>query len=278
MKGLIFFGVAMALAVAVSAPPVSAGVVMKETSVASGPEGGTIQNSVVYVQGNKQKIEKPGVDAITDLDRGVVYVVDKNHRKYIVLPLKRTGPYSLEEVHLDPTEQTHIVANLRCTEYRGGENTGVEKVAVAACISKDAPGAREVSTFERNAVSRIEGVLPKDFRREEGRGGIVLAKISAVSFRVPDPQSNAYRTASFMSRTEVTSVEVKSLPQTTFEPPKNFVQLETVPGSAGPGPSQPDNSDGNNYQVRNDLTSPGRAVTLSHGSHEQVTLKRSPWV
>jgi len=242
----------------------------------SGPEGGTIQNSIVYVQGNKQKIEKPGVDATTDLDRGVVYVVDKSHRKYVELPLKKGGPYTLEEVHLDPTAQTQIVANLRCTEYRGGENTGVEKLAVSACISKDAPGAQEVSTFERNAVSRIAGILPKNFRKEESRGGIVLAKISAVSFRMPDPQSNAYRTASFMSRTEVTSVEVKRLPQATFEPPRNFMQLKTVPGSGIPGPLQPDNSDKNNYQVRDDVTSPTHETTPSRGSQEQIALARSP--
>jgi hypothetical protein len=261
----MFFGIAIVVVVAAYAPPASAGVVMKETSVASGPQGGTIQNSVIYVQGNKQKIEKPGVDAITDLDRGVVYVVDKSQRKYVELPLKKSGPYTLEEVHLDRTEQTHVVANLRCTEYRGGENTGVERVAVAACISKDAPGAGEVSTFERNAVSRIQGVLPKDFGKQESRGGIVLAKISAVSFRMPDPsQSNAFRTASFMSRTEVTSVEVKRLPQTTFEPPRNFVQLNAVPGVGSPGPSQPDNSRQNNFQVRDDAP--------SRGSLKQIAL------
>ena len=105
----------------------------------------------------------------------------------------------------------------------------------------------------------------------------MLAKISAVSFRMPDPsQSNTYRTASFMSRTEVTSVEVKRLPQATFEPPRDFVQLRNVPASGSPGPSQHDNSDKNNYQVRNDLTSSIRTATLTRASREQLALSRSP--
>ena len=63
------------------------GVVMSETSVATSPAGTTTQHRTIYVQGNKQKVERPGVDSITDLDKGVVYVVDKQQKRYLEMPV-----------------------------------------------------------------------------------------------------------------------------------------------------------------------------------------------
>lgn len=65
---------------------------MSETYVARSPAGATTLNRPIYVQGDKQKVEKPEVDSITDLDKGVVYIVDKRHKKYLELPIPHSRP------------------------------------------------------------------------------------------------------------------------------------------------------------------------------------------
>ncbi len=55
---------------------VCAGVIMAQTSVTSGPHSHVTEKRTVYVQGNKQKVEVPGFDTITDLDQGVFGIKD----------------------------------------------------------------------------------------------------------------------------------------------------------------------------------------------------------
>src|SRR5258706_13321263 len=62
------------------ARPAFAGVVMNQTSTHNGPVGQTVQNRIVYVQGNKQKVESNTIDTITDLDKDAIYIIDKNRR------------------------------------------------------------------------------------------------------------------------------------------------------------------------------------------------------
>ena len=70
-----------------SVSAVSAGVVMSETAVASGLNGNEMVHRTIYVQGNKQKVDTDGLQTITDLDKRLVYVVDKTHKDYVELPL-----------------------------------------------------------------------------------------------------------------------------------------------------------------------------------------------
>src|SRR5205814_4328267 len=119
-------------------------------AVAAGPNGGTTQHRTIYVQGNKQKVEKSGTDAITDLDEGVVYIIDKKQKKYVEMPLQmpasnQSNGSGFQAIKLNKTGQTRTIANQPCTEYRGTEASDVEQVAVSACVSSDAPGTNEVT-------------------------------------------------------------------------------------------------------------------------------------
>ena len=46
------------------------------------------------------------------------------------------------------TADTRVVANQTCTEYRGAHTNENERVAVSACVSRNAPGTSEVVAFD----------------------------------------------------------------------------------------------------------------------------------
>lgn len=263
MKRLLFISVAIALATARFARVVFAGVVMSETAIAAGPSSASVENRTIYVQGNKEKIEKPNVDAITDLDKGVVYIVDKSHKEYVQLPLQSLvsggangSDSGVEAIRLHKTGQTHVIANQHCTEYRETEANELEHVTVSACISRNAPGANEVIAFEQKMISRLQDAAPQQFekkplpnapeKRNDESAGLLLQNLSVISFRVPDPsQSNdSYRTVSFVTRTELKHIQVKQLPDDAFAPPRSFVKLEKHPSPHTPSQS-PHASDDN---------------------------------
>src|SRR6266851_9983745 len=245
MKGLSVAATILTFALLLaSAGKLFAGVVMAETSRATGPDGAiTSQNKTIYVQGNKQRVEREGVAAITDLDKSVLYIIDKHDRAYAAMPL-RTLSQSLPgdtpgaTVKLNRTGETRVIADHPCNEYRASEGDKLERVTISACVSTSAPGAKEVSQFERTMVARLSG---RESERLNGHDSTVLMleKQSVISFRVPDlSRHQAYRTASLLAKTRVNEIQVKSLPAATFKPPKGFSKLQNRPGSKLP-PASP---------------------------------------
>jgi hypothetical protein len=250
--------IAVAVGFSIAALPLTAwaGVVMSETSVATSPAGATTVNRTIYVQGNKQKVEKPEVDSITDLDKGVVYIVDKRHKRYLEMPIADAGPDRLGEgdssdmtISLDKTPDTRLVANQPCTEYRGTQTNEIERIAVSACVSRSAPGTSVLIAFDEK-FSRAVGIEGPQSQSWSGESaGLVLEKRSTVSFRVPDlSRRNAYRVASFASKTEVRDIGLRQLPEATFKPPESFRRVTTAP--AAPTPRQaPRAHDKDEYRV-----------------------------
>jgi hypothetical protein len=55
----------------------SAGVIMSETAIRSGPIANIAQQRTIYIQGNKQRVDTADVQTITDLDKRLLYIVDK---------------------------------------------------------------------------------------------------------------------------------------------------------------------------------------------------------
>ncbi len=227
-----------------SARTLCAGVVMAETSTTSGPAGETSSlDRTVYVQGNKQKVETSGVATITDLDNSIIYIIDKKDRAFTEVPLHALGSSEPgdardETIQLNKTGETRVIADHPCNEYRASEGNKLERVTISACVSTSAPGAKEVSQFERTMVARLSG---RESERLNGHDSTVLMleKQSVISFRVPDlSRRQAYRTASLLAKTRVNEIQVKSLPAATFKPPKGFSKLQNRPGSKLP-PASP---------------------------------------
>src|SRR5712691_6943051 len=223
-----------------SAGTLYTGVVMAETSTTSGPTGETSSlNGTVYVQGNKQKVERSGVATITDLDNSIIYIIHKKDRAYTEVPLRalshsEPGEARDATIKLNKTGERRVIANHPCNEYRTIERNKLERVTISACVSTSAPGAKEVSQFERTMIARLSG---RESERLNGHDSTVLMleKQSVISFRVPDlSRHQAYRTASLLAKTRVNEIQVKSLPAATFKPPKGFSKLQNRPGSKLP--------------------------------------------
>lgn len=246
MKHLSFAVVICSVAlVLVSARTLFAGVVMAETSTATGPDCQTnSQVKTIYLQGNKQRVDKQDIAAITDLDKSVIYIIDKQHRAYTEMPLRAlssslAGNGREQSIKLDRTGKTRIVANHPCEEYRASGGDRLEHVTIRACVSTSAPGAREISEFERKMITRISGQQPK-LSSGHQPAALMLEKQSVLNIRIPDPsQHRPYRTASLLAETRVNQIELKPLPPETFKPPKGFNRLQNHSHEAVP-PASPD--------------------------------------
>jgi hypothetical protein len=220
---------------------VFAGVVMAETSVAQGPTGKISQNKTVYVQGNKEKIERESIAQITDLDKSLVYIIDKNRRVYTEIPLQALGSGPAEDGHgeaiLTKTGKTRVVADHPCHEYRAVGGNTLEHVTISACVSSSVPGAKEISDFDRNMIARLRGHTPEGSSRS-GAAGLMLEKQSVLRFRLPDPTgAKAYQTASLIAETRVNKIQLTPLPPETFTPPVGYAKLQNPPPRTVPADS-----------------------------------------
>jgi hypothetical protein len=226
-----------------SASMLSAGVVMSETATAIGPNGKGVQRRTIYIQGDKQKVDTEALQTITDLDKRVFYVIDKEKKDYVEMPLasvsnslpgRDSGPATT--ITLERTGKSRMIASSRCDEYRGGESNGHVQLTVSACVSSSAPGAREVARFDRKMVERMAGVQ-KPAASGKDAAGVVLQKKSVLSLKLPDPAKKGYRTASVVTKTTVDRISVRQLAEETFIPPKGFNRLQNKPAKPGELPA-----------------------------------------
>src|SRR5439155_409186 len=134
---------------------------------------------------NKQKIEREDVAAITDLDKNIIYIIDKQHHDYAEIPLQKVRPSPPDKrpgqtVTLDRTAKVRVVANHPCREYQASEGDKLEHVTISACVSSDAPGAREVSEFDRKMMARLTGGYDSHVSPAHQADALMLEKQSVV--------------------------------------------------------------------------------------------------
>ncbi len=217
---------------------VCAGVIMAQTSVTSGPHSHVTEKRTVYVQGNKQKVEVPGFDTITDLDQGVFYVIDKDKKEYVIFPLtslkaaEPAGGVSESKIQLAKTGKTRLVANNLCKEYRGVTGNDVEHITFSACVSDSAPGASEIAKFARSMAAQLHWNDAKT-PSAPGPDSLILERKSTVRVRVPNlTQESPYDVATLSTEIRVDHISNETLPPATFVPPKEFQKLQ--PRTNGP--------------------------------------------
>ena len=211
------------------AQPVHAGVIMSETEVRSGLGDSTTINKTVYVQGKKQKIETSHDEKIIDLEKGVLYEIDPNRKSYvrIAFPPKRErevagASIKLSAVTLKKTGRSRSIDGYSCEEYRGIGRLDVMDVTVHQCMSRDAPGARELANFQKEVASILKGRSPAD-SADSSKEGMPLEQSSSIKPRIPATSSKDKVTSALMTtKTVVKNIQVRNLPSATFEPPAGF--------------------------------------------------------
>ncbi len=213
-----------------SATALSAGVVMSETAISNGPIGAGVQHRTIYIQNGKQKVDNGDMQTITDLDKGVIYLIDKGNKSYLQMPLRSpgrdlSGDSGTLAIELKRTGSRQVVAAHSCDEYRGREADDVVQITVSACVSKSAPGVREIAHFDRRMLKQIAGLTAG----KELSAGVVLEKKFVLNLRLPEPSRPGYRIASVMTRTKVDDIAVKPLAEQTFAPPKGYSRIQSRP-------------------------------------------------
>jgi hypothetical protein len=216
-----------------------AGVVMAETSFAAGARGSIAQNKTLYVQGNKQKIEEENIAQITDLDKSLVYIIDKNRGVFAEIPLQTLSSEQLERLYGEPiltkTGKTRVVADHSCQEYRAADGNKLEHATVSACVSSNVPEAQEIAEFDRNMIARLGGHKSEAKSIRSDGAGLILEKKSTLSFRLPDrSRGSAYQTTSLVVETRVDKIQSITLPPETFKPPTGYTKLQNQPDVTRP--------------------------------------------
>ncbi len=211
----------------------TAGVVMSETAITSGPIGQIAQQRTIYIQGNKQRVDSADVQTITDLDKRLLYIVDTKDREYVEESLETGGgtypeagetqsdtEKQSDTIVLRRTGKTHLVAYQRCKEYRGTRADQDVHVTVSACVSNAGPGVQEIARFNREMISQMTGSkIPTS--GEEATSGVVLEKDSVVELR-PAYKPRHYRGALLTMKSKIEDIKLKQLSPETFMPPKGF--------------------------------------------------------
>jgi hypothetical protein len=171
------------------AQPVHAGVIMSETEVRSGLGDSTTINKTVYVQGKKQKIETSHDEKIIDLEKRVVYEIHPNRKSYVrrAFPPKRErevagASIKLSAVTLKKTGRSRSIDGYSCEEYRGIGRLDVMDVTVHQCMSRDAPGARELANFQKEVASILKGRRAAD-SADSSKEGMPLEQSSSIKPR-----------------------------------------------------------------------------------------------
>jgi len=222
---------ALASIVLASVSVLSAGVVMSETAITSSPIGQIAQQrTTIYIQGNKQRVDTGDVQTITDLDKRLLYIVDKRDREYVEESLQtgsgtypESGEVETDTIVLKRTGKTHLVAYQRCNEYRGTRADQDVHVTVSACVSNAGPGVQEIAKFNREMISQITGSKSRT-AGEEATSGIMLEKHSIVELR-RRYKSRHYRRASLTMKSKIEDIKLTQLAADTFMPPKGFKKV-----------------------------------------------------
>jgi len=251
----LFAGMTLAL----GALPAAAGVVITQKQHVTNGQNSRDSKQVISVQGNKQKVvaydianatdvERHAI--ITDLDKGMIYIIDPIQKTYFEMEFPPKGETERKMMATNAKAQMNFkkagtsreIAGYKCNDYDGGGHIMAGDYTVKECFSKDAPGAKEFSAFERKMAAKLEA--------ESGGGevpeGVPLAldastKMGSVSIPGMAPDQAAKINQMMKNRppvqtsTIVQKIEVQNLASDLFTVPAGFTKRELPAGPGGMG-------------------------------------------
>jgi hypothetical protein len=101
-------------------------------------------------------------------------------------------------------------------------------VRINQCISADAPGAKELATFQSALNSRIARRSASKLPADHDADGVALEQNATIKPREPATDSKDTGKAPLVtSQTQVDNIHVTNLPAATFEPPTGFRKIVT---------------------------------------------------
>jgi hypothetical protein len=238
------------MTLAMTALPAAAGVVITQKQHVTNGTNTRDAEQTISVQGNKQKTETETHTIITDLDKGVMYVIDPKAKSYFEIEFPPKGQMGAMMAasqsaakNFKKAGTTREIAGYKCTDYNGGGHLMQGDYTVKECFSTAAPGAEEFSAFEKNMGDKLKSAGASPASGGEIPRGVPLATDSTMKMgHVAMPGMAAEQAAKInemmakrppvvMSQM-VEKIESKKLANADFEVPAGFTKKELP---AGPG-------------------------------------------
>jgi hypothetical protein len=250
MKKTIILFAAAVLALTTTA---MAGVVVDQEVSSDGPMGATSSKRTLEIQGHKQKVVSSNHSVITDLDNGIMILVDPKNKTYTEMPFPPTqfgghqSPAAFK-ITFKKTGVQKTEKGYRCEEYVGTGHMMMGDYTITGCFTKEAPGAAEYTAFDQTLASKLKGTaMETEGARPEGVPLVLnsLTKMdpSTMPGLTPERAKMIANHPNMTSTTHTTNVKVADLPADTFTVPSGYTKRElpkqTAPSTHPMPPGHP---------------------------------------
>jgi Domain of unknown function (DUF4412) len=233
------------MTLAMTALPAAAGVVITQKQHVTSGTNSRDSEQTISVQGNKQKMVSERHTIITDLDKGMMYVLDPKAKTYFEIEFPPKGQMAAmmaastnAAMNFKKAGTTREIAGYKCTDYDGGGHMMSGDYNVKECFSSSAPGADEFAAFEKNMADKLKSTTTT--ANGEIPRGVPLAldstmKMGTVNIPGMAPEQAAKINEMMAKRPPVTTtsqvekIESKRLADADFAVPSDYTKRE-LPG------------------------------------------------
>lgn len=231
-----------ALAVLSASSVAMAGVVMVQREEVTGAGHNRKVERTIMIEGNKEKMTSGNHVVITDLDKGVIYMIYPEHKAYVEMAFppkgKRMAPKrAFHGAAFKKTGKTRVVAGHKCEEYRSSGKFEMGEYTVNECISTKAPGAAAFIAFEKKMKAKLKGSA---YDTSEGRKvpeGVPLAQDAVTrvtNFKIPNLSPKEAEKLKkelqghppIESKVQILKISEEKIPANTFEVPAGYKKQE----------------------------------------------------
>ncbi len=235
-----------ALAVLSASSVAMAGVVMVQQEEVTGTGHNRKVERTIMIEGNKEKMTAGNHEVITDLDKGVMYIIYPQHKAYVEMPFPPKSPgmphkRAFRGATFEKTGKTRVVAGHKCEEYRSSGKFEMGEYTVHECISTKVPGAADFMAFEKKMKAKLKG---SSYDTSEGRNvpeGVPLAQEAVTrvtNFNIPNLSPKQAEKLKkelqghppIQSKVEVVKISEKTIPASAFEVPAGYSKHEIPQG------------------------------------------------
>jgi hypothetical protein len=237
-----------------------AGVVVNEQEIIDQGTGKTAtRERTVMIQGNKQKMVTDRAEVVTDLDKGMMYLMNPTKKVYIEMPFPPTGPMAkmmserMSSLNFKKSGPAKTVAGYSCQQYAGAGSMMGNQYSVNGCFSTKAPGARDFDHFQKAMAAKVKGTaMEMQGQVPDGIPMQLDSTTKVTNFSMPGMTPDQAEKIKQMlanrppvvSKTVVTTITSKELPDDTFVVPADYTKQDLpqqgptgAPAAPAPAPA-----------------------------------------
>jgi hypothetical protein len=207
----------------------------------------------VEIEGNRQKsiVDNGKRMVITDLDKGVMVMIDSVRKAYVEFPFPPNGggPAAMQgpvspTISFKKTGGRATIIGYSCDEYTGAGSVGPNPVSMSGCFSDSAPGAADYGKFQREMADKVKGTPMANMGEMPPGVPLRLTITTTLSGHsaAAAPAGQADKLNQMLSHPQITtsttvsSISMKDLPADSFEVPSGY-QKEQLPPMGGGAPA-----------------------------------------